>query len=84
MERTALDRTAVERENAAQAATLTSAELCRRSQKFAEAIRALEQHPTPTKLLRYRTPVSQPVQSEELLFECSKNRVTFIDIATLT
>ena len=83
VERTALDRTAVERENATQAATLTSAELRRRSQQLAEAIRALEQQPTPTKLLRFRTPVSRPVQSEELLFECNKNRVTFIDIATL-
>jgi hypothetical protein len=33
--------------------------------------------------LHYRTPVSRPVDSEELLFECCKNRVTFIDIAAL-
>ena len=35
------------------------------------------------KTLHYRTPVSRPVDSEELLFECSSNRVTFINIAAL-
>jgi hypothetical protein len=65
------------------AAALTSTELRERIQKLAQEIRALEQLPPPKKTLHYRTPVSRPVDSEELLFECSKDRVTFIDISAL-
>src|SRR5262249_31403831 len=54
-----------------------------RSQKLAEEIRAVQQLAPLKKTLRYRTPVSHPVTSEELLFECSRGRVTFIDIAAL-
>jgi hypothetical protein len=67
----------------AQTVALSSAELRQRSQKLAEEIRLLEQMPPPKQTLRYRTPISRPVQSEELLFECKGNHVTFIDIASL-
>jgi hypothetical protein len=82
-EQTALSQTATKGDAAAQAAALTSAELRQRSQKLAEEIQALEQQPIPKKTLHYRTPVSRPVQSEELFFECRKGRVSFIDIAAL-
>ncbi len=62
---------------------LTVAELHERSKKLADELRALEQSPPPKKALRYHTPVSRPLTSEELLFECSDNRITFIDIGAL-
>src|SRR5205807_2408818 len=52
-------------------------------QQLAEAIRALEELPPPRKTLHYRTPVSRPLQAEELLFECNHGRVSFIDIGAL-
>jgi Skp family chaperone for outer membrane proteins len=69
--------------DAVRAAALSSTELRRRIQKLALEIHALEQLPPPKKTLHYRTPVSRPVDSEELLFECNNNRVTFIDITAL-
>ncbi|HLN33100.1 MAG TPA: hypothetical protein VK395_35545 [Gemmataceae bacterium] len=82
-ERQTLQKTAADQEKNAQGVALTSAELRRRSQKLAEEIRALEKQPALQQTLRYRTPVSHPVQSEELLFECNNGRATFIDIAGL-
>jgi hypothetical protein len=78
-----LKRTAADRIQLAKAVALSSAEIRRRGQQLAEEIRALEQLPPVKRTLRYRTPVSQPVHSEELLFECQNNRVAFIDIAAL-
>jgi hypothetical protein len=82
-EQSSLERAAREGHGSASAAALSLAELRRRGQKLTEEIRALEQAPPPKKVLRYRTPVSRPVQSEELLFECRNGRVTFVDIAGL-
>ena len=37
--------------------------------------------PAPTKVLRYRTPVSRPVRSDdEYFFECNRGRVAYIDV----
>jgi hypothetical protein len=69
--------------DAARAAALSSEDLRQRIQKLAQEIHTVEQLPPLKKTLHYRTPVSQPVDSEELLFECSNHRVTFIDIAAL-
>jgi hypothetical protein len=66
-----------------QQAALSSSELRERSQKLAEEIRTLESAPQPTKTLHYRTPVSRPLQLEELLFECNAGRVTFVDIGAM-
>jgi hypothetical protein len=74
---------AAEQQKTGQVVALTSAELRARSQKLAEAIHDLEKNPVPTKKLHYRTPVSRPVQSDELFFECRQGRVAFIDIAAL-
>jgi hypothetical protein len=82
-EQAELQRTAGDPARVAQSVALTSAEIRARSQKLADEIRALERLPAPKKTLRYRTPVSRPVQSEEILFECKAGRVTFIDIAAL-
>ena len=81
-------RTALARDTAAQAhvgqtAALALEELRKRQQKLLEDIQALEKTPPPTHLLRYQTPVSRPVQSEEFMFECRAGRVTFIDLHAL-
>jgi hypothetical protein len=65
------------------AASLSLAELQERSRKLTEEIRALEKLPPVTKTLHYQTPVSRPVHSDELHFECRQGRVAFIDLAAL-
>lgn len=78
-----VDQEIAQRRHSAQAVALSSAEIQARSQQLAEAIRALEELPPPRKTLHYRTPVSRPLQAEELLFECNHGRVSFIDIGAL-
>jgi hypothetical protein len=64
--------------------TLPSAEeLRQRRQQLTEDVRALQMLPRPRKALYYRTPVSQPVQAEQFMFECQQGRVAFIDLAGL-
>jgi hypothetical protein len=82
-EHAALEHTQASAQDTRHQAALTSAELRQRSQKLAEEIRALEQLPPATRTLHYRTPISRPVHSEELFFECNRGRVTFIDVAGL-
>jgi hypothetical protein len=82
-EQQSLQKTASDQGGKAQAVACTSAELRERSRKLAEEIRALEKMPAPRQVVRYRTPISRPVQSEELLFECKYGRVTFVDVAAL-
>jgi len=77
-----LGKAVSEHQNATRAVALSSADIQARSQKLAEEIRALEHSPLK-KILRYRTPIGQPVHSEELLFECNHGRVTFIDIGEM-
>jgi len=40
----------------------------------------VEKLPTLNKTLRYHTPVSKPVHTDELMFECRRGRVTYIDL----
>lgn len=82
-EKNALVQTTTARYHDAQAAALSLEELRQRSQRLAEEIRALEKLPPLRKTHHYRTPISRPVHSEELLFECKGGRVAFIDIAAL-
>jgi hypothetical protein len=82
-EAAALQRAEADREKIVQMATLSGDELRQRSKHLTEEIKALEKLPPLKKTYRYKTPVSQPVQSEELLFECQNGRITFIDIGTL-
>jgi hypothetical protein len=78
-----IDRKDRENSPAAQVVALSSEELRARSRKVLEEIKILEGTPPQKKTLRYRTPISRPLQSEELFFECQQGRVTFIDIASL-
>jgi hypothetical protein len=79
-ERSALDRAAGK---AGRPEPLSPAELRERCRKLTDDIRALEKLPPQKKTLRYLTPVSKPVHTDELHFECCHGRVTFIDLATL-
>jgi hypothetical protein len=67
-------------QGAAKAAQLTLAELKTRSDQLAAELRELESQPAPTKTLHYRTPVSRPVHTDELHFECQGGHVGFIDL----
>jgi hypothetical protein len=72
-----------EAKKATQATMLSSDELHQRLKRLTEEIKAIQAQPTAKKVVRYRTPVSKPVEAEELMFECRKGRVTFIDIGSL-
>lgn len=61
----------------------TLAEVRERCRKLAEEVTALEAAPRTTRTHRYHTPVSRPVDAEELMFEIKGGRVTFIDVAAL-
>ncbi len=67
----------------AQATFVSLADIRSRQRQVREEIRVLEQTPAPRKLLRFRTPVSRPLHSEEFFFECRAGRVTFINLAAL-
>jgi len=66
-----------------QAQALTLVEIQARRQRLMEEIQGLEKLPPLSKTLHYRTPVSRPVLTEELMFECRGGRVAFIDIGGL-
>lgn len=76
-EKAALDRPATEQPQ------IPLEDLRERSRRLREEIAALERQPSASQALRYRTPVSRPVQSEELIFECRGGRVAFIDVEAL-
>jgi hypothetical protein len=62
---------------------ISLAELRRRGQDVTEQIRNLEKLPSLKKTLHYHTPVSRPVQTAELMFECQAGRVTFVDVKAM-
>lgn len=64
----------------ARAAALSLEEIRERSKRVVAEIEALRKAATRKQVLRYRTPVSHPLQSEELLFECRRGRVALVDI----
>src|SRR5262249_23019743 len=73
----------LDKQKATARAGVTFASLKERRQKLTEEIRAVEKLPPLKKVLRYHTPVSQPVKTDEFFFECKNGRITFIDIASL-
>jgi hypothetical protein len=62
---------------------LSLAELRERCRKLTDEIREVEQLPPVRKALHYQTPVSKPVHTDELHFECRRGRVAFIDLAPM-
>jgi hypothetical protein len=79
-----LQRTAAERGKVGEATVVTLADIQQRRERIAEEIKALEKLPPLKKVLRYRTPVSKVVSSEEFNFECQQGRVSFVDVKRLT
>jgi hypothetical protein len=64
-------------------AKVTLAELQARSEKLTAELESLRKLPPPRKELRYRTPVSAPLQTEELMFECKDGRVSLVDTGAM-
>jgi hypothetical protein len=62
---------------------LSLAEFRQRSRKIIDDIEALKKKPVQKQALRYRTPVSQPLQTEEMQLECQRGRVTVLDVGGL-
>ena len=67
-------------QGAAKAAALSVEELQRRGQHLHEAIAKLEKSSGPRAVLRYHTPVSKAVTTDEIFFECRGGRVTYLDL----
>jgi hypothetical protein len=82
-EKAGVKRALLEQQKGGQSAGLSLASLKQRREKLTQEIQALEKLPPLKKVLRYRTPISQPVKTDEFFFECRGGRVTFIDIASL-
>ncbi len=68
---------------AAKTRELSLAELEKRSKALLEELDHLHKLPRVTKKLRYQTPVSAPLQTEEVMFECYHGRVTLLDTGAL-
>lgn len=58
-------------------------ELTERIGKAREQIEYLGKNSKPGKVHRWRTPISQTVQSEEIIFEIRENRIAAIDIGSM-
>lgn len=82
-ERGGIERAAGQQDQNVRQAELSLAQLQQRRKTLADEIRAVELQPRKTQALRYRTPLSKPVESDEFFFECRQGRITFIDIASL-
>jgi hypothetical protein len=65
------------------AVLLSLAELQKRSDRLLAEVDRLRKQPRAGKQLRYHTPVSAVVQTEEVMFECKAGHVTLLDTATL-
>jgi hypothetical protein len=75
-----LEKAANQKAGEAQAARVSLADLQRRSKQLADELSALEKQPPPSKILHYRTPLSRPIHTEELQFECTGGRISFIEV----
>lgn len=64
----------------AQLAHLSVEELRKRGQDLLEQIKKIEKTPVQKQVLRYHTPVSRTVHSDEIFFECRGGRIAHIDL----
>jgi hypothetical protein len=81
--RAALERAAGAQGQDVRTASLSLAEVQERGRKLTAEIDALRRAPPAKQALRYRTPISHPLQTEELLFELRGGRIAFVDIGAL-
>jgi multidrug efflux pump subunit AcrA (membrane-fusion protein) len=58
-------------------------EVRERSRKLLAQLDELKRAPSLKQTVRYRTPVSHPLQTEELIFECRGDKVSVIDVGSL-
>jgi hypothetical protein len=82
-ERDAQARTPNDPSPAKRAASATLTAMNDRIAKLHKDLAELAKTPVDQQTLRYRTPVSKPLQTDELLFECREGRVTLVDIGRL-
>jgi hypothetical protein len=77
------DKSASGQQEDARGASLSMEELRERSCKLLAEIGELKRAPSTKHTLRYRTPVSHPLQTEELIVECRHGKVSVVDIGRL-
>jgi hypothetical protein len=77
------DRAADGRGQEVRAASLSLDEVRERSRKLLAQLEELKRAPSLKQALRYRTPISHPLQTEELIFECLGGKVSVIDVGSL-
>jgi hypothetical protein len=82
-EQAMLDRQAAASGQVAGTAALSLAQLRERERRVQDQLRELERLPPLKHVVHYRTPVSQPVNNEEYMFECRAGRVSFVDTAAM-
>jgi hypothetical protein len=82
-ERARTDDAAAGRGHEARQSFLSLEELRGKMKRVSEEIAALKSAPSQKKNLRYQTPVSRVLQTEELFFECRNGRVAVIDVGGL-
>jgi hypothetical protein len=82
-EKEKLDGTAREKADKAKSITLSTEELMERSKKLLAEIDTVRKAPVQKHALRYRTPVSKPLQTEQIMFEIRHGRITLIDTGAL-
>jgi hypothetical protein len=82
-ERAGLENAKKESGGARDAALLSVAQIRERNQRLLDEIAALRKEPPAKQTLRYRTPISHPLQTEEIHFECKAGRVTLIDVGAM-
>jgi hypothetical protein len=80
-EQGALDRAATNQTRSTLAVAASLEDLRKRRERLDQDIKALEKLPSAKRVLRYRTPVSRPVHTDEYHFECRDGRVAFVDVA---
>jgi hypothetical protein len=82
-ERAALTSNGADLDRSRQTVALSLTEIQARNLRLLEELEALKRAPSAKQTLRYRTPISHPLQSEEIYFECKNGRITLIDVGSM-
>jgi hypothetical protein len=82
-ERAAAERSASDNGKDVKTAALSLPEIESRVRLVNAQIDGIKKLPSVKRSLRYQTPVSQPLQTEELFFECHGGRITLIDVGAM-
>ncbi len=81
--RTAAERPALDNDKGVQTAALSLADVESRIRLVNAEMDGIKKLPSVKRSLRYQTPVSQPLQTEELFFECHGGHITLIDVGAM-